>query len=107
MPVKTLNLKNVGLPSGWDATELTRLALTDGTTYDEMVRDIDEALQDYESVVRANDSLDIVINDLQKLANDNKHKKNPAVYRTLGDALMRHGDLQDALDTYRRALNLL
>jgi len=45
MPVKTLNLKNVGLPSGWDATELTRLALTDGTTYDEMVRDIDEALQ--------------------------------------------------------------
>lgn len=45
MTVKTLNLKNVGLPSGWDAAELTRLKLTDGTTYDDMVRDIDEALQ--------------------------------------------------------------
>lgn len=68
---------------------------------------VDEALQDYESVVRANDGLDIVINDLQKLTKNDTHKKNPAVYRTLGDALMRQGDLQDALDTYRRALNLL
>lgn len=68
---------------------------------------VDEALTDYESVVRANTSLDVVISDLQKLTKNDTHKKNPAVYRTLGDALMRNGDLQDALDTYRRALNLL
>lgn len=68
---------------------------------------VDDALVDYESVVRANDSLDVVINDLQKLTNDETHKKNPAIYRCLGDALMRNGDLQTALDTYRRALNLL
>ena len=45
MTVKTLNLLNVGLPSGWDAAELTRLSLADGTTYDQLVRDIDDALQ--------------------------------------------------------------
>jgi len=68
---------------------------------------LDEALVDYESVVRANDSVDIVIKDLEKLTNDEKSKKNPALYRVLGDAQMRNGDLQSALDTYRRALNLL
>ena len=68
---------------------------------------LDEALVEYESVVRANDSVDVVIKDLQKLTNNDKTKKNPALYRVLGDAQMRHGDLQDALDTYRRALNLL
>ncbi len=69
--------------------------------------DLDGGLADYESVVRANDGLDVVVNDLQKLTKSDKHKKNPAVYRVLGDAMMRKGDLQDALDVYRRALNLL
>ena len=68
---------------------------------------LDEALTDYESVVRANDSVDVVIKDLVKLTKDEKSKKNPALYRVLGDAQMRNGELQDALDTYRRALNLL
>jgi len=45
MPVKTLNLKHVGLPGGWDATELTRLTLADGTTYQQIVKDIDDGLQ--------------------------------------------------------------
>lgn len=69
--------------------------------------DFDGAMVEYESVIRANSQLDAVIGDLQKLSNDNAYKKNPGVYRVLGDALMRRGDLQDALDTYRRALNLL
>ena len=69
--------------------------------------DIDDALHHYEAVVRANDGLDIAISDLDKLLKDEKYKKNPAIYRVLGDAQMRNGDLQTALDTYRRALNLL
>ena len=69
--------------------------------------DLDGALADYEAVVRANDGLDVVVSDLQKLTKNDQHKKNPAVYRVLGDAMMRKGDLQDALDVYRRALNLL
>jgi hypothetical protein len=68
---------------------------------------LDDALADYESVVRANDNVDVVIKDLEKLTKDDKSKKNPALYRVLGDAQMRNGDLQTALDTYRRALNLL
>ena len=35
------------------------------------------------------------------------HKDNAAAHRVLGDALMRQGKLQEALNTYRRALNLL
>jgi len=68
---------------------------------------LDGALADYEAVVRANDGLDVVVSDLQKLTKNDKHKKNPAIYRVLGDAMMRNGNLQDALDVYRRALNLL
>ncbi|MGB1285207.1 MAG: hypothetical protein ACPG7F_01640 [Aggregatilineales bacterium] len=69
--------------------------------------DVDSSLQDYEAIVRANAALDDVVKDVKKLVDDKAHKKNPAVYRVLGDALMRTGELQDALDTYRKALNLL
>jgi hypothetical protein len=67
--------------------------------------DLDGALADYESVVRAAANLNDVVDDLRSLMS--RHKDNPAVYRVLGDALMRNGNLQEALDTYRKALNLL
>jgi len=70
-------------------------------------QDTAASLQDYEAVVRANEALDVVVADLSKLVEDKEQKKNPAVYRVLGDALMRRGNLQEALATYRRALNLL
>jgi tetratricopeptide (TPR) repeat protein len=69
--------------------------------------DIEASLQAYEAVVRANTSLPEVVSDLSKLLADKAHKSNPAVYRVLGDALMRQGNLQEALNTYRKALNLL
>ncbi len=62
-------------------------------------------LIEYESIIRANKALDLVVNDLTQLVE--QHKDNPAVYRVLGDGLMRQGKLQGALDTYRRALNQL
>lgn len=68
---------------------------------------VEVSLQSYEAVVRANQQLDVVVNDLAGMLNEEKHKKNPAVYRVLGDSLMRQGNLQQALDTYRKALNLL
>ncbi len=67
--------------------------------------DLDGSLHDYETIVRANAQLDAVVTDLTTLVQRNA--KNPAVYRVMGDALMRQGKLQDALDTYRKALNLL
>jgi hypothetical protein len=69
--------------------------------------DVTGSLQDYEAVVRANAELDAVAGDLSKLIEDKTHKENPAIHRILGDTLMRQGKLQDALDTYRKALNLL
>ena len=68
---------------------------------------VDDSLNDYESVIRANTALDEVVNDLKKLSEDKDQKKNTAVYRVLGDGLMRQGKLQDALETYRKALKLL
>ena len=62
-------------------------------------------LIEYESIIRANKALDTVVDDLSKLLEQDK--SNPALYRVLGDGLMRQGRLQQALDTYRRALNQL
>jgi cytochrome c-type biogenesis protein CcmH/NrfG len=67
--------------------------------------DLDGSLSDYESLVRSNQNLEDVVTDLTKAVE--KHKGNPAVYRVLGDGLMRQGKLQAALDTYRKALNQL
>jgi hypothetical protein len=67
--------------------------------------DVDGGLVDYESVVRAGGDLSSVLDDLRSLMSRNPN--NPAVYRVLGDGLMRSGRLQEALDTYRKALNLL
>ena len=44
MAQNTLNLRFVSLPVGWDAAELTRLELKDGTTYQQMVTEINNAL---------------------------------------------------------------
>ncbi len=68
--------------------------------------DAEGSLQDYEAVVRANVELDVVVADLDSMVKG-AYKHNAAVYRVLGDGLMRQGRLQDALDTYRKALNLL
>jgi tetratricopeptide (TPR) repeat protein len=72
-----------------------------------LATDVNLSLQHYEAVVRANAALDEVVQDLSRAIADKAHKSNPAVYRVLGDALMRQGKLQDALSTYRKALNLL
>jgi len=66
---------------------------------------LDASLPNYEMLIRANAVLDDVADDLGKMVD--KFKTNPAVYRVLGDTLMRQGKLQAALDTYRKALNQL
>lgn len=67
--------------------------------------DIETSLSQYEALVRGSIELETVVEDLSHLALI--HKGNPAVYRVLGDGLMRQGKLQAALDTYRAALNQL
>lgn len=67
----------------------------------------EESVQAYEAIIRANTGLDAVVEDLSGYIKNEAHKSNPALYRVLGDGLMRQGKLQQALDTYRKALNLL
>jgi hypothetical protein len=67
--------------------------------------DLDSCLVEYEALVRGSAHLEAVVEDLSQLVK--AHKNNPAVYRVLGDGLMRQGKLQAALDTYREALNQL
>lgn len=68
---------------------------------------VDAALADYETLLRANIGLDLVVGDLQWLIEQAGQRDNPAVHRVLGDAYMRQGHLQQALDVYRHALTLL
>jgi hypothetical protein len=67
--------------------------------------DLEGALADYEGLIRASVDLDAVVADLTQLVKS--YKTVPAVYRVLGDGLMRQGKLQAALNTYREALNQL
>ncbi|MFN8527892.1 MAG: hypothetical protein U0670_04705 [Anaerolineae bacterium] len=66
---------------------------------------LEGGLQVYEGLIRQSAALDDVVGDLEGLVR--LHRTNPAVYRVLGDGLMRQGKLQQALDTYREALNQL
>jgi hypothetical protein len=69
------------------------------------VNNLDGSLRNYETLIRANVILDDVVGDLTKMTE--KYKNNAAVFRVLGDGLMRQGKLQSALDIYRKALNQL
>ena len=68
---------------------------------------LSEALSDYETLLRANIGLDLVVGDMRWLLSRAEYRSNASVHRVLGDALMRQGHLQDALDVYRYALKLL
>jgi hypothetical protein len=65
--------------------------------------DLEGALAEYDALIRASSDLDAVVADLTLLVKS--YKTTPAVYRVLGDGLMRQGKLQAALNTYREALN--
>lgn len=67
--------------------------------------DLPGSLDEYDRLIRASVQLDDVVDDLSTLVK--LERRNPVVYRVLGDGLMRQGKLQAALDTYREALNQL
>ncbi|MCB9438100.1 MAG: hypothetical protein H6673_14070 [Anaerolineales bacterium] len=64
-----------------------------------------DSLKQYEALVENSAMLDTVSTDLVALASN--LPDHPKVRRLLGDVYMRQGRLQEALDTYRGALNQL
>lgn len=105
VPVPAAQVSPAPVPVGASAVDIA--ARLQSAREKVQAGDMEGALLNYESVIRANNALGSVEGDLQKLIQDKTHKENPAVYRVLGDCLMRQGKLQTALDTYRKALNLL
>jgi tetratricopeptide (TPR) repeat protein len=64
------------------------------------------ALQSYSQLISQEENLDEVISDLQK-ALEYDHPVDIDVWQTLGDAYARSDQLQDALDAYTQAEELL
>lgn len=69
--------------------------------------DINAMLEGYERLIRSEHALEDIEGDMEKVVKHPVHKTNPAALRVYGDVLLRRGKLQQALDTYRAALNLL
>ncbi len=64
---------------------------------------VEAALESYASLVETGEGLNTLIADLE--AASSQHADRPLVRRMLGDAYMRNGQLQKALETYRQALD--
>jgi len=65
------------------------------------------ALQDYEKLYGSSAGLEWVVRDMRGLLQREKYRAEPSVHRVLGDALMRQGHLDAALQAYQQALALL
>lgn len=68
---------------------------------------LDEALEVYETLLSTPAGLDWVEMDMRALIDQPAHANDPTLHRVLGDALMRSGQLDEALAIYRHALSLL
>ncbi|MCI0709016.1 MAG: hypothetical protein L0154_02530 [Chloroflexi bacterium] len=64
---------------------------------------LDESLAHYETLINSSAKLDLVATDLGGLIKN--LPRHPKARRMLGDVYMRQGRLQEALDTYRGALD--
>jgi hypothetical protein len=63
---------------------------------------IDEALQHYENLISGGLQLDRIIEDIKQIIKS--YPANAMLYQVMGDAMMKDGRLQSALDAYRTAL---
>jgi len=66
---------------------------------------IDEAMELYDQLIKKSKRIKEIIEDLNQASY--QHPVNANILQTLGDAYMRDDQLQEALDTYSKAENLL
>jgi hypothetical protein len=64
--------------------------------------DVEEALSHYTGLIEENTEVSAVIEDLRSAID--KTPQEPMLWQTLGDALMKKGQLSDAIDAYRRGM---
>jgi hypothetical protein len=87
-----------GLPADPDERiKLARLARDKG--------ELDEAMRVYDSLISSGIFLDRVIDDLEQTIKS--YPSNYLLFQLMGDAMMKDGRLQSALDVYRQALTKL
>ena len=67
-------------------------------------RDYATVLDSYGRLLDGDEGLAVIIDDLEQASS--LHRE-PRLVRLLGDAYMRDGQLQNAIDSYRRALDLM
>ncbi|MBU0511209.1 MAG: tetratricopeptide repeat protein, partial [Chloroflexi bacterium] len=67
--------------------------------------DIDSAIKKYGQLIKKGKRLDDIITDLDQAIY--RHPMDISILQALGDAYMRAGQLQDALDVYSKAEELL
>jgi len=68
--------------------------------------DLPAALGYYETLLSTSAGLEWVVSDMRELIAQAQYQGIPSLHRVLGDALMRQGRLDAALDVYRHALSL-
>lgn len=69
--------------------------------------DLPAALRDYETLLTTSAGLEWVVSDMRELIAQSQYQDIALLHRVLGDALMRQGRLEAALDVYCHALSLL
>ncbi len=69
------------------------------------VGEIQESMQNYARLIKSSAKTDDVMADLQRYAEEKPNV--PAVLRTLGDAYMKFGELDKALEIFNRAMDQL
>ncbi len=69
--------------------------------------DLPAALLDYEALLHSQAGLEWVVGDMRALIARAEYQENSAAHRVLGDALLRQGQLEAALQVYQQALALL
>lgn len=67
--------------------------------------DLDRAIREYQDLLESEKGLGMIIADLETAVQ--QHPKHGPIRRLLGDAYMRNGQLQKAMDTYRQALDMM
>jgi cytochrome c-type biogenesis protein CcmH/NrfG len=66
---------------------------------------IEAAIEQYNQIVESGEMLDVIIEDLRKALD--RHPVDISIWQALGDAYLRNDQVQEALDSYTKAEELL